>query len=45
MSNLIVLRDNQEMIWKVNICNKSQKQENAVYLEPIIVLKQEHIQC
>ena len=39
MSNLIALCSNQEMIWKVGVCNRSQKQENKVFLTPIIVLK------
>ena len=39
MSNLTVLRDDQEMTWKVGVCNRPQKQEDAVFLAPIIVLK------
>ena len=39
MSNLIVLRGDQEMIWKVGVCNRPKKQENTVFLAPIIVLK------
>ena len=39
MSNLIVLGDDQETIWKVGLCNRLQKQENTVFLAPIIVLK------
>ena len=39
MPNLIVLRGDQEMIWKVGICNMPQKQENSVFFAPIIVLK------
>ena len=39
MSNLIVLGSDQEMIWKVGVCNRPQKQENAVFLAPRIVLK------
>ena len=45
MSNLIVLGVDQEMIWKMGVCNKPQKQENTVFLAPIIVLKKGHIQC
>ena len=37
--NLIVLRGDQERIWKLGVCNKPQKQENTVFLAPIIVLK------
>ena len=39
MSNFIVLRGNQEIILKVGVCNRLQKQENTVFLAPIIVLK------
>ena len=45
MSNLIVLRGDQKIIWKVGVCNKPQKQENTVFLAPITVLKYGHIQC
>ena len=34
-----ILRDDQEMTWKVGVCNRPQKQEDAVFLAPIIVLK------
>ena len=44
MSNLIVLRGDQEMNWKVDLCNRPQKQENTVFLAPIIVLKYGYIQ-
>ena len=34
----LVLRGDQEMIWKVGVCNKPQKQKNTAFLAPIIVL-------
>ena len=39
MSNLIVLRGDQEMIWKVGVSKRPQKQESTLFLTPKIVLK------
>ena len=31
MSNLIVLRGEQEMIWKVGACHRPQKQKHSIF--------------
>ena len=45
MPNLIVLCGDQEMISKLGVCIRPQKQENTTLLATIIVLKQGYIQC
>ena len=39
MFNLIVFQGDQQITWKVGVCNMPQKQENTVFLAPITVLK------
>ena len=39
MFNLIALRGDQEMIWKVGVSKRPQKQESTLFLTPKIVLK------
>lgn len=42
MPNLTELSSDQEMIWKVRVCNRPPKQKNTVLFQTLIFLKQGH---